>query len=79
MLWEPTGVSEEEREVAAREDVLRREEIQEELGLTEEEFQAAVMEEFGRLRNYRLGYWSDGDLLEEAARNVEDREEGLAE
>lgn len=73
MLWESPGVSEEEREEAAREDALRREEIQEELGMTEAEFQEAVMEEFEKLREKRLRYWSDGELLEEAARNVEGR------
>jgi len=70
MLWESSGVSDEEREEAAREDFVRGEQIQEELGMTETEFHEAVMEEFGRLREGRLVYWSDGELLEEAARNV---------
>ena len=65
MLWEPSGVSEEDREEAARGDFVRGEEIQEEFGMTE-----AVMEEFETLRAERLRYWSDGELLEEAARNV---------
>lgn len=73
VLWERVEVYEEEREEAAREDALRREEIQEELGMTEAEFQDAVMEEFEKLREERLRYWSDGELLEEAARNLENR------
>ena len=76
MLWERVEVTEEGREEAAREDLIRAEEIQEELGMTEAEFQEAVMEEFGRLRGDRLGYWSDGELLEEAARNVGGEGEG---
>lgn len=55
MLWEPTEVYEEDREEAAREDLLRRAEIREVLGMTEAEFQEAVMEEFGKPREERLG------------------------
>ena len=72
LLWEPIEYSDEHREIAAREDNERRESIRSELGMTEEEYQDAIMEEYERLQNNRFNLASK-DILEEAIWNVENR------
>lgn len=69
-LLEPVAPGE-NIEAEARKDFEDEQLIQEELGISMEEYQDAVIEEFDRLRDERGGYWSTGDLLDEAARNVE--------
>lgn len=69
-LLEPVAPGE-HLEEGARKDIEDEKLIQEELGVSKEEYQDAVLEEYDRLREERGGYWSMSDLMHEAARNVE--------
>lgn len=68
-LMEPIGAGEDWMEEAAEDD----QEIQDEFGLTFEEFRDEIVDEFNRLREEREGYWSTGELFDEALLIVEER------
>lgn len=72
-LMEPIGAGEDWMDQALEEATEQDQEIQDEFGMTFEEFRDEVVDEFHRLRKEREGYWSTGELLDEAQRIVEER------